>query len=276
MRIENLTPSQSHGIYLIADTHSYLIDAGASRADFRIAKEKLTALGFTKIDFLILTHSHGDHAANCDLFKKHYGVIILGANYQGRHPNPIADQFVDPKTEIKEPTMIIRFILTPGHSGALDDLSILVTDTINNKRYLFCGDYAQPQGTDLSNSTFDTAMPLFAYSELFIQSLERLLSPSFDFDFLITGHNTYLDRINGRQWLWVALEATKLLVSMVTEMMIRNPTASDDEISQWVFQWYYKERRNPNKEKRWQFDYYGYERKIILRIIHQLKSNSTP
>src|SRR5574344_1440791 len=53
-----------------------LIDTSVSRLWNRL-QQKLDKLGINSIDYLILTHSHFDHAANANRITKRYNAYIL-------------------------------------------------------------------------------------------------------------------------------------------------------------------------------------------------------
>lgn len=72
--------------YLIASGHTLLMsDCGIS---FKKAAEGLSALGFTRPDALLLTHSHTDHVRSAALIAKTYDIpVYLTAGTAGEVPS---------------------------------------------------------------------------------------------------------------------------------------------------------------------------------------------
>jgi glyoxylase-like metal-dependent hydrolase (beta-lactamase superfamily II) len=271
MQLKNLTPNSIHGIYLIQGQFNYLIDSGSNDIEY---KQIFNNIPNKKLDYLILTNLHCDHIRNIENFKNDFNLTIIAG------PSKKESQFVDKIIQdgeiLPDDEIQIKFLHIPGLTEQKEEIGILFQDKNSSMRYLFCGDHAQPCGLDLSNSDFYTPFPFFDNAQEYIASLEKLLSVENDFDYLITGHNSQLDRIMGRQWLWVTKESVKLLLSMCEEMIIRNPTEFNlQALARFIFDWYCKERHNIHKTER--FDptntnnYWCFEEPAIIEILKNMR-----
>ncbi len=74
--IYQILSGRSNVFLLKANGINILIDTSTKRY-WRKLKAKLQSLGISKIDFLVLTHSHYDHASNANRIKLNFGAKII-------------------------------------------------------------------------------------------------------------------------------------------------------------------------------------------------------
>jgi len=67
---------RSHVYLVIAGTHTILVDSGIKSLRKQL-KNRLERLGVRKIDFLVLTHAHFDHAGNAAWIQSNYGAKVI-------------------------------------------------------------------------------------------------------------------------------------------------------------------------------------------------------
>jgi glyoxylase-like metal-dependent hydrolase (beta-lactamase superfamily II) len=75
-RIVKVLGGRSNVFLISCDQQNILIDTGPGFMSKRLL-QRLEKLKITKIDYLILTHSHFDHAANASLIKEKFGARIV-------------------------------------------------------------------------------------------------------------------------------------------------------------------------------------------------------
>ena len=54
-------------------------------SDGKLLKQNLNNLKITKIDYLILTHTHYDHAENASRLKKEFGAVVIVNNREAEY-----------------------------------------------------------------------------------------------------------------------------------------------------------------------------------------------
>jgi len=148
-------------VFLLTNVNkNILIDTSAKFMRRRLEKG-LRQLNITSIDYLILTHTHFDHAANAARVKEKYGARVIvhkseasylvnGENIVPRGTNPITgtlvrllgkiflsragyqpcqyDILVDSVLDLDEAGFNARIIHTPGHSPG--SVSLIIDDEI--------------------------------------------------------------------------------------------------------------------------------------------------
>ncbi len=187
------------GIVLIKGKKNYLIDSGADEPEkYLIPALKELNLNIEDIDYLINTHSHGDHVTGhytlVNKYKLKTAVITNGAkNLQDPKSNAIKirskfpEHSPPPQSWLKgiTPTVCIddgevldgrlKFISTPGHDDDCTCILDLETKT------LITGDSLQANGTKSQGIAF--------YQDLtkYKASIEKLLYE--DIENIICGHD---------------------------------------------------------------------------------------
>lgn len=181
--IYQVAKGRSNAFLIQINALNILVDTSAKRY-FRRLQQNLERLSVQKIDYLVLTHSHYDHAENAEFIKSAYGARVIihqsEADYlqQGINILPkgttrvtrfLTDHFgerylnhfnytpcqaailVDDQFEIPETNGLVRLIHTPGHTrGCLslivDDEIALVGDAMFG---VFPGSIFPPYGNDI-------------------------------------------------------------------------------------------------------------------------------
>lgn len=157
--IIQLTRGSVNVYLLISGGHNLLIDTGTSRQRSRIV-EKIRQLDISHIDWILLTHSHYDHAANARFIADTFGAQVmihrLGATLLEQGENPpvkgtnrwarfLANHFgalylkrqryepchaghlLENTFDMKELGIDGYILHTPGHSS--DSVSLICEDT---------------------------------------------------------------------------------------------------------------------------------------------------
>jgi len=74
--IYRLPGGRSHSFLIRTGNHTFLVDTG-HRIMLKILLKQIRRAGVQKIDYLILTHTHFDHAGNAASFKERFGLRII-------------------------------------------------------------------------------------------------------------------------------------------------------------------------------------------------------
>jgi glyoxylase-like metal-dependent hydrolase (beta-lactamase superfamily II) len=74
--VSNILPGRSN-VFLLSGNGKYILIDGSPGYKWEKLKASLTNLGIRKIDFLILTHTHYDHAENASKIKEEYGAVVI-------------------------------------------------------------------------------------------------------------------------------------------------------------------------------------------------------
>ncbi|MDR1247340.1 MAG: MBL fold metallo-hydrolase [Clostridiales Family XIII bacterium] len=174
--------------------NSYLTDDGAKNAfivdageyDSRLAK--VVKDEGLKVEWLILTHGHGDHIGGVDLYLNEFEGCKLVAgederqmlsdpdkNYSaaitGRPISLEAQLWVKDGDELKAGSLTLRIISTPGHSPG--GICILTGDALFSGDTLFTGSIGR---TDLFGGSMD-ALLASVRTKLFVLPDETRLYP---------------------------------------------------------------------------------------------------
>jgi len=90
--IHQLLGGRSNSFLIRDGYHTALVDTGR-RSKFDTLLYRIHKVGIKTIDYLILTHTHFDHAENAAHLKRHFGLLILvhqsEAGFLGRGRNPL-------------------------------------------------------------------------------------------------------------------------------------------------------------------------------------------
>jgi len=151
------------GSFLVANgTRRLLVDTGTPQDRRRLAS-RLAALGVDRLDWLVLTHTHYDHAGNARFIKDHFGARVVahraeteylargltdGEGVVPRGTNPplrfatdrleslitralsfepcAADLAVEGQFDFADDGLCARLVHTPGHS--IGSISVIVGD----------------------------------------------------------------------------------------------------------------------------------------------------
>lgn len=110
------------------------------------------------LEYIILTHYHGDHTSDTLRIKKLYPLIkIVSSKSDGEKLGFNVDLYVSDNDELKIGDVNLKFILTPGHTKGgiciiVDNEVIITGDT------LFIGDCGR---TDLPGGNFEQMFKTF-------------------------------------------------------------------------------------------------------------------
>jgi len=194
-----VAPPLGANVYLIMDEKKAVVDVGG---DFRFIYNALSKhVDVKRIDYIILTHSHFDHAsATADLKKVSGARVVMhekefefakqqnfSSSFFGIHFPPFEpDLTVDEGDRIELGEVEFRVLHTPGHTPG----SICLYD--EGEKRIFTGDTVFPNG-GFGRVDFPGGNP----HEL-IQSLKRLTE--IDAEFMYPGHdspvNNAMEHIN--------------------------------------------------------------------------------
>jgi glyoxylase-like metal-dependent hydrolase (beta-lactamase superfamily II) len=144
-----------------------MIDSGVS-LDSHLIKENITddGVALEKIKYLIVTHSHADHACGAAYFQREFQVEVIAPTLESdlmekgsdedlgldvargtiypsdfRYIHCKPDRIVDDQEEVKIGDKVFRFIQVPGHSPGIACI------LIKNERTLFSSDVVFYGGT---------------------------------------------------------------------------------------------------------------------------------
>ena len=162
MKIANLTQGSAvytSNAYLLTGTWNAipdintLIDTGRDPKVIDAIRNSPTGVGKRRLDQVILTHSHYDHASLVPVIKKEFGSVVCGCspNFEG------IDRVLKDGERIRVADLDAVVILTPGHSN--DSLCLYC----EGEGILFVGD------TPVVIQTRDNT-----YEDAFLHSLERI------------------------------------------------------------------------------------------------------
>lgn len=162
MKIVNLTANSTvytSNVYLVTGSWNTLsdlntlVDVGRDPAIFQMIEEASTGVGKKKIDQVILTHNHYDHAELLKAIKDTYHPNVLAYS----NSNPHVDRVLSDGEWIKMGEHDFQVIHATGHSG--DSICLYNPE----KGVLFAGD-----------TPLDIKAPYHSYDEKFIAVIERL------------------------------------------------------------------------------------------------------
>ena len=162
MKIINLTLGSevyTSNAYLLTGTWNAipdvntLVDAGRDIKVIEAIYSSPTGVGKRRLDQVILTHSHYDHASMAPAIQKEFGSVVCGSspNFEG------IDRVLKDGERIRVADLDAVVILTPGHSN--DSLCLYC----EGEGILFVGD------TPVVIQTRDNT-----YEDAFLHSLERI------------------------------------------------------------------------------------------------------
>ena len=162
MKIANLTHGSAvytSNAYLLTGTWNAipdvntLVDTGRDTKIIEAIRNSPTGVGKRRLDQVILTHSHYDHASLASVIKKEFGPVVCGSspNFEG------VDRVLKDGERIRVADLDAVVIFTPGHSN--DSLCLYC----EGEGILFVGD--SPIVIQTRDNTYEDA---------FIASLERI------------------------------------------------------------------------------------------------------
>lgn len=190
MKIINLTQGSAvytSNAYLLTGTWNAipdvntLIDTGRDIKIIDAIWNSSTGVGKRRIDQVILTHTHYDHASMVPVIKKEFGSVVCGSspNFEG------IDRVLKDGEHIMVADLEAEVIFTPGHSN--DSLCLYC----EGEGILFVGD------TPVIIQTCDNT-----YEEAFLRSLEKIAA--LDVNAIYPGHGSpILSRCN--EWIHQSL-----------------------------------------------------------------------
>ena len=162
MKIANLTQGSAvytSNAYLLTGTWNAipdvntLVDTGRDKKIIEAINNSPTGVGKRRLDQVILTHSHYDHASLASLIKKEFGPVVCGCS-----PNfEEMDRVLHDGERIRVADLDAVVIFTPGHSN--DSLCLYC----EGEGILFVGD------TPIVIQTRENT-----YEDAFLRSLERI------------------------------------------------------------------------------------------------------
>ncbi|MDO9324515.1 MAG: MBL fold metallo-hydrolase [Methanoregula sp.] len=176
MKIANLTQGSAvytSNAYLltgnwnaIPDVNT-LIDTGRDIKIINAIWNSSTGVGKRRIDLVILTHTHYDHASMVPVIKKEFGPVVCGnsPNFEG------IDRVLKDGERIRVADLDAEVIYTPGHSN--DSLCLYC----EGEGILFVGD------TPIIIQTCDNT-----YEDAFLRSLEKIAA--LDVTAIYPGHGS--------------------------------------------------------------------------------------
>jgi endoribonuclease LACTB2 len=193
LRTQTLPPATHTNCVVVGEEHLYVVDPGPSEPEeqqhLKALLDHLVVLG-GRIEAVLLTHTHRDHAGAAAFLRETYGAPI--ACHEAAAPDanfPIDRFFHDGEILCAAglPDWRLRCIHTPGHTPGHVCFMEESTHT------LLCGDMMANPGTILISPDHGGDM------DAYLASLERLLQE--DPGFVVPGHGLPLFGGNGRQFL---------------------------------------------------------------------------
>jgi glyoxylase-like metal-dependent hydrolase (beta-lactamase superfamily II) len=130
------------------------------------------------VKYVILTHAHNDHSANLPFYLLNKPAVLV------HEKSPIkrfASQSIEKCVAAEIDGNVYRFIPTPGHGEAGDDMSILV----ESRKIIFVGDIVNPQ-----------MIPLYSDGNAYLASLETLLK--YDYELMYCAHGGSLGQAEAK------------------------------------------------------------------------------
>uniref|UniRef100_A0A7C4S5Z7 MBL fold metallo-hydrolase n=1 Tax=Geoglobus ahangari TaxID=113653 RepID=A0A7C4S5Z7_9EURY len=204
-----VTPPLAANAYLILDKKKALIDVGG---DFKfIYNVLIKKFNLKSLDYIILTHTHFDHAsATADLKKAMGASVILhkleyefavsqnfSASFFGINFPPFqADVLVDEGDSINLGEMNLEVVHTPGHTPG----SICLYE--RDKKIMFTGDTVFPDGG------FGRVDFPGGNARQLIRSLEKLTK--FDVNIMYPGHDEPVR--NAKEHIKMAYKIAKMFL----------------------------------------------------------------
>ena len=178
MRVTNMTipksRSYSSNVYLVRgdwntlNDVNTLIDVGNDPAIVEAIETMSTGVGKKRIEQVILTHGHFDHAANLPAVREAFDPVVYA------HSAFVdADRILEDGHTLQCGDRTCEIIYTPGHSN--DSISIYCEE----EKILFVGD-----------TPVLIRSPEATYGESFVRGLERLCAR--DVDAIYFGHGELL------------------------------------------------------------------------------------
>jgi len=177
-KIQGGTNAGSSVVLIKTDNKVILVDTGSFGDRKRLVETlKNEKIKPDDVDIVLVTHTHLDHTANLDLFKKaeiitKHSPQSVGVMFHG-FDNDIAHINVDNLEVVKG----VRTILTPGHIEA--HISVVVET--DKGTYVICGDAIQTE-----NQLDTNCKPEKAWNfDEFAKSRKRILEIA---DYVVPGH----------------------------------------------------------------------------------------
>jgi hydroxyacylglutathione hydrolase len=194
------------------DCHVYLVNAGSEMAlidagvgldwDRIVANIQTDGLDPAKLNYILLTHAHVDHAGGCNRWKQRFGVRVMAsaeaasfvrsgdeagvslaaAKAGGFYPPEYHFQACPVDRELREGDTVpvgdseLHVLETPGHCKGM--LSFVMNR--NGKTCLFSGDTVFHGGKILTTNVYDCDL------QAYVKSLRKLAGLSVDA--LLPGH----------------------------------------------------------------------------------------
>ena len=136
--ISQIMSGRSNVFFIESGEKYFLIDTSTS-SNWEKLNSTLKSMGISKIDYLILTHTHHDHAANAKRIKDNYNAsvivhqneavhLIKGEAIQFDFESCSYDIAVDSIYDLKSLGLNAYILHTPGHSTG--SMSLIIDDEI--------------------------------------------------------------------------------------------------------------------------------------------------
>ncbi len=169
-QIENGWIASSTVTLVQADGKNIIVDPGCNRQKLLEELEK-SNLKTTDIDFVVLTHSHTDHALLCGIFEN---AKVL--NSSEIYTN---DEQIEHEGKIKDTSL--KIIETPGHSE--DGISLIVK--ADDGTYAIVGDVFWWKTDEKQTIDIEKPDPYVQDMTKIVESRKKVLEIA---DFIIPGH----------------------------------------------------------------------------------------
>jgi glyoxylase-like metal-dependent hydrolase (beta-lactamase superfamily II) len=158
--------------YLVGDRHLVVIDPGPED-DAHLDAIATAAESYGRLEAVIVTHTHSDHAPGARGLAERTGAVVLGFDERAGF---VPDLRITEGDVVDLGDLAIRAVHTPGHAS--DHLCYMIDEPM---RLLFSGDHI------MGGSTVVIAPPdgdMAAY----LASLDRLLGETPAIDAIVPGH----------------------------------------------------------------------------------------
>ncbi len=201
--------------YLIGNEDLVVIDPGP---DDRVHLERIIAIASGKIRYVVVTHSHRDHAPGARSLARDVGATVLGFD---ERPNFVPDGRILEGDALVTDAFRLEAIHTPGHSS---DHLCFIADPVQGSgaRVLFSGDHIM-QGSTVVIGPPDGDMGDY------LNSLKRVSNITPPIALIAPGHGMMIDDPNAAIDAYVAIRERR--EASIHQAILDQPRSAGELVS---------------------------------------------